>query len=270
MNDALNPTHLAPTLVFVARWLRPKNTLPGPLPFFKMKTTHTARAFAFVPVLLIIAAITGGAWLVKPSLFPGASRRAEKSASTTAELIQADTARAAAAAASVVKIAEANTTAPDSPAKSFISQETTVALAHLPTPDAASLTEAERRKNAVLSGNLDEARRLYESAAQKADKLARERDAAISAKLASDTALATAAAAEHAAQIQRLAAFAVALLCSGLWVYSRIYGITPATLGNVVADIRAGAAPIQALDTNLAPWLHARVARAAKLATPQA
>ena len=40
--------------------------------------------------------------------------------------------------------------------------------------------------------------------------------------------------------------------------------------GASLIAIVAGAAPIQALDTNLAPWMHPKVARAAKLATPQA
>ena len=125
-----------------------------------MKTN--TRAFAFVPVLLVIAAVTGVAWIAKPSLFPGSSRRA------------------------------------------------------------------------------------------------------------ADTALTVAAATEHASSVQKLGLLCAAVLALCLWVYSKIYGITPATLGTVVADIRAGAAPIQALDTNLAPWMHPKVARAAKLATPQA
>ncbi|HTJ77671.1 MAG TPA: hypothetical protein VL357_01625 [Rariglobus sp.] len=224
------------------------------------------RAFAIIPVLLVMAVVTAGAYLLKPSLFPGSSHRAAVSAGTTADLIQADKARASYAAASVVKIAEANGTAPESPVKAFISQESTLALAHLPAPDQTALIEAERRKNAVLSGQVDEARRLYEKADEKAAKLSKERDAAIAAKQASDTALIAAAAAEHAANVQRLAALGVAGLLFVLWGYAKIYGITPGTLGKVVYDINGGTNPIQALDTNLAPWLHAKVSRAAKLA----
>ena len=109
-----------------------------------MKTN--TRAFAFVPVLLVIAAVTGVAWIAKPSLFPGSSRRAAVSTQTTANLVTAETHRDATAAASVVKIQEANAAAPESPAKSFISQETALTLTNLPAPDAAALLEAERRR----------------------------------------------------------------------------------------------------------------------------
>ena len=235
-----------------------------------MKTTHTARAFAFVPVLLVIAAVTGVAWIAKPSLFPGSSRRAAVSTQTTANLVTAETHRDATAAASVVKIQEANAAAPESPAKSFISQETALTLTNLPAPDAAALLEAERRRAAVFAGQLEESRRLYALASANSEKLARERDEALAARRAADTALTVAAATEHASSVQKLGLLCAAVLALCLWVYSKIYGITPATLGTVVADIRAGAAPIQALDTNLAPWMHPKVARAAKLATPQA
>jgi len=227
-----------------------------------MKTK--TRAFAILPLILIASGIALIAtWAVKPSLLPGASHRAAVSADTTADLIKADSARGAAAAASVVKIAEANGTAPESPAKSFISQESTVALSHLPAPDPKALIEAERRKVAVLSGQVEEARHLYDLAADKADKLSRERDEAISAKQAADTALATAAAAEHAATMQRLGAFAVAAICAGLWLYARFYNITPATIGQVRADILAGVNPVAALDDRLAPWHKTAARRAA-------
>ena len=234
-----------------------------------MKTTHaTARAFAVLPVLLVIAAVTGVTWIVKPSLFPGASHRAAVSTETTANLVTAENKKDAFAAASVVKIQEANAAAPESPAKSFISQESALTLTNLPAPDATALLEAERRRAAVFAGQLEESRRLYAIAASNSEKLTRERDAALSARREADTALTVAAATEHASSVQKLGLLCAAVLALCLWVYGKIYGITPATLGTVVADIRSGVNPIQALDTNLAPWMHARVALAAKIAAP--
>jgi len=231
-----------------------------------MKTKESA--FALVPILLVAACIAASAWIFKPALLPGAAHRAAASVETTKALVTADTARASAAAASVVKIAEANTDAPDSPAKSFISQESTVALAHLPAPDAQALVEAERRRAAVFAGERDEARRLYAQADAKAARLSKERDEALDAKHTNDTALVAAAAAGHAAAVQRLILCACLALALALYGYAKFYGITPARLGAAVADIRQGVPPVQAIDSALAPWLHAHVARAAALATP--
>lgn len=49
---------------------------------------------------------------------------------------------------------------------------------------------------------------------------------------------------------------------AGLWIYRNIYSVSTNTLGKVVADIRAGTDPIQALDTNINANLHASIKQA--------
>jgi len=225
------------------------------------------RGLTGIEVLIALAILGAGAWFVKPSLFPGASKRAANSTQATAQLEQATNAQGASAAASVAKIGEANAAAPASPARDFIAREIPVALARLPTPDAIALIEAEKRRAAVMEGRLDEARRLYEASAKQAEKLQRERDEALAARRSADLALEQAAAAEHARTVQAIVAAGIALLAASAWLYARFYSISPATLGKVAADIRGGANPIAALDTHLAPWLHAKVRREAQLAT---
>lgn len=224
--------------------------------------------------LLLIAAIVvlgaGGLWVAKPSIFGGASKRAANSTAATAQLERAVTAQGAAAAASVVKMGEANAQAPESPARSFIGQEVPLTLSRLPPPDPKALLEAERRRAAVMEGRLDEARRLYESAAKQSERLQRERDEALAARRAADLALEKSAAAEHARTVQALGVGLVALLACAAFAYVKIYSITPAAIGRIAADVRSGIAPLTALDTHLAPRLHARVRRAAQLATEPA
>lgn len=221
--------------------------------------------------LLVIVAVAllgvGGLWVAKPALFGGASKRAANSTAATVALEQAVNAQGAAAAASVTKIAEANAQAPESPARAFIGQEAPVALSRLPAPDPKALLEAERRRAAVMEGRLDEARRLYETAATQSAKLQRERDEALAARRAADLALEQAAAAEHARTVQAMGAGLLALLAAAAFIYVKVYSITPEAIGRVAADVRAGIPAGQALDTHLAPRLHARVRTAAKLAT---
>lgn len=226
------------------------------------------RAAVDLVVIVVLALLGGGGlWLAKPAWFGGASKRAAESTKATAELVAATDAQGASAAASVVKIGEANAAAPESPSRAFIGQEIPVALSRLPTPDAKALLEAERRRAAVMEGRLDEARRLYEAAAKNSALLQRERDEALAARRAADLAHEQAAAAEHARTVQLMGAGLIAFLLLAAWIYTRIYSVTPATLGQIAADVRAGVAPIAALNTHLAPRLHNRVRRAAKLAT---
>jgi hypothetical protein len=222
-----------------------------------------------VAIIVVAAIAVGGLflWLFKPAALHGDSKRANASTDATAGLVAAANAQSAAAAASVVKIGEANGEAPASPAKDFISREVPLALTFLSPPDAARLVEAERRKVAVMSGQLDEVRKLYGEASKNSAKLQSERDAALAARQAVDTELQQVAAARLAAEHQRSAlAVGVALLVI-LYVYTKFYSISPATLGKIAADVRGGGSAIAAMNTHLAPWLHARVRTASKLAT---
>ena len=225
------------------------------------------RGLTGVEVVVALAVLGLVTWVIKPSLFPGAAKRAAQSTQASAKLEEATTAQGAAAAASATKIGEANAEAPASPSKTFIAGEVPVLLSRLPAPDARELLAAEKRRAAVMEGRLDEARRLYEAAAKDSTRLQRERDEALAARHRMDLELERAAAAEHARTVQAMVAAGVALLLLAGWVYSRIYSIGPDTLGRIAADVRAGANPIAAMDLHLAPRLHAAVRRASKLAS---
>ena len=201
----------------------------------------TTRAFAVIPVVLIIAGVLGFTWAVAPSVLPGtAARRAAVSTATTADLLTAQTARASTAAAKVVKIQEANTAAPPSPAREFIALESASALADLPPPAAAALIAAEQRRAAVFAGERDEARRLYGIAATHSEKLAAELAATTAARQAADVDLVQSAAASHRAT---LAAIAFALVAAGavfafFWVKAQFGGF-PRAIGWGLNEMKA-------------------------------
>jgi hypothetical protein len=232
-----------------------------------MKPNIRIRGEALTVVLLVLALVGGGIWLIKPKGLDGDSRRAATSRDTTAKLETATTAQGASAAASVAKIGEANAQAPASPSRDFIAREVPAALAKLPAPDPLALIEAEKRRAAVMEGRAQEAARLYESEAKRSAQLQSERDAALAARQTADNALAEAAAARLAAERQRTAAIAIASLLGALWIYAKLYSITPAALGDAAAGIRAGRNPIDEISRVTAPWLHQRIHRAARLAT---
>jgi hypothetical protein len=201
---------------------------------------QSSRGDGGVTLLVALALVALGVIVMKPKIFHGDSRRADKSVETTAALVDATAKQAAEAAASVVKIGEANATAPESPEKSFIAREVPVALAKLPAPDPRALIEAERRKAAVLAGRLEEANRLYGVAMERADKLERERAAALAAKRASDAELERVAAERLGAERLMNWALAVAGLCVVLWLYAHITRPSVGALAEAVKDIKAG------------------------------
>lgn len=234
---------------------------------------------------LIVLAVVAGAglvvWLGGTKLFYGDSRRAKQSQEATVRIERAaeqvDAAaqkQAATAAASVVEIGRAAATAPASPEKEFIVREVPVALANLPAPDAAALLEAERRRVAVMEGRVEEVSRLYGEAAKRNEQLSAEvaaarseRDAALAERRAIDAKLAEVAAQRLGAQRVQLALAALVVLALAGWAYAKFFGISPATLGRIAAEVRAGVNPIAAMDTHLAPWTQRAVRKHAQLAT---
>ncbi len=225
------------------------------------------RAEVVTAVLLALVLLGGGLFILKPKFLSGESKRAATSAATTAALETATTAQGASAAASVATIGRANAEAPASPAKDFIAREVPVALAKLPAPDPLELLAAEKRRSAVMEGRAIEANRLYEGAAKHAAQLQTERDRALVARQHADTALQEAAAAQLAAERQSNIFIAVCVVLAIGWGYTKIYSISPASIGSAAAGMRAGEDPIAALSRVTAPWMHARIHTAAKLAT---
>lgn len=205
--------------------------------------------------------------MFKPKFLHGESKRADASATATANLEKATTDQGASAAASVAKIGEANAMAPASPARDFITREVPTALAKLPAPDPLALLEAEKRRAAVMEGRLTEASRLYEAEAKRASQLQTERDRALAARQHADVALQEAAAAQLAAERQANIFIAVCAVLAIGWGYTKLFSISPASMGSAAAAIRAGANPIEAIGHATAPWLHSRIHTAAKLAT---
>ena len=223
------------------------------------------RGEALTIVLLAIVLLGGGAWgLSKTKWFDGASRRAATSTQTSETLIAAQQKQAAVAAASVVKIGEANAIAPDSPSKTFIGREVPVALASLPPADIEALIAAERRKAAVLEGRLVEADRLYGDAMKRADEYQQALARAISAKRASDLALQQAAAQELGAEQQAFWMMLLAGAAGVLYLWTKLSHVSPLSLSRAVAEIRTGDsepnASIASLDGAITPFQQANVA----------
>ena len=246
-----------------------------------MKTPRTIRGEVATVALVAVAAVALLAWIFKPAKLDGESRRAEAGKKATAAVVAsiedtdaAHKAQGAAAAASVAKIGEAAAALPASPAADFIAREVPLALGYLPAPDPAALLAAERRRVAVLSGQLEEARRLYatayadaQAALERANRAEAARDAALSDRQRADAAIAEAAAANLAlarrSRLQWLGIGTLAAVAGFLW----FTGIRPATIGAALASVRAGESPVAAFDRLLPAWMHGRVKRAAQLAT---
>lgn len=225
------------------------------------------RAFTLVEVLIVIGILGGGFVAWKTGLMPGSTKRAKASTAATTALVQANDNQGAAAAASVVKIGEANAEAPDSPSKRFVAEEVPLTLTLLPAPDSKALVEAERRKVAVMEGRLDEARRLYETAAKTAERLQKEKDEAIAARQAADLAIEKAAAAEQARTMQAFGFGVVAFIALAAFVYVKLFYISPDVGGKIIASIKGGASPAQAFTDLLAPRQYSIIRKARKLAT---
>lgn len=225
------------------------------------------KGFAWLPVIVILSLIGTSVIVLKPKILDGESKRAAASTAATEAVEKAETAKGASAAAGVVKIGEANTEAPESPSKSFIAREVPVVLAKLPSPDPMALIEAEKRKNAVMQGRMEEASLLYTAEAKRSAQLQKERDEAIAERKAIDLKLEQTAALHLGEARQRnIMIAAVVVLAAGL-IWVKFTNISPRSLGRALADIRAGENPVNALDVHLPPWLHASVKKASQLAT---
>lgn len=213
------------------------------------------RGDASLIILLALVLLGGGGYVAtKKGWFSGETKRANESTKTTNELIAAKEKQEAVVAASVVKIGEANATAPDSPSKAFITREVPVALASLPPPDVEALIAAEKRKVAVMEGKLAEADRLYGDAMKRVDEYQKEAARAVAAKRASDLALQEAAKEARDAAADRFLFMLVAGAVGVLWLYTKLTHLSPGALANVVGDIRAGTVEanpaIVAIDTH--------------------
>ena len=196
-----------------------------------------------VESVILVAALVGllgwGASKTLP-IFNGESRRADKGQETTAALNAAANAPAAANTASAQVIGQAAARLPDSPAATFIRQEVPIMLARGPVPDAAELLAAEKRLNAYLSGQLDEARKLHGKALEQAGDLRAALADAQAAKRNADDAISTAAAEAIAANRTALGLGALAALALAAFVWIKLQaGGLSATLSKLVPVLDA-------------------------------
>lgn len=220
-----------------------------------------------VTIVLIVLGLLGVLFVTKPKWLSGDSKRAATSTKTTEAVVVASDKRGATAAASVVKIGEANATAPESPEKAFIAREVPVALSLLPPPDQTALIEAERRKVAVLSGKLEQITPLYDLALKKSDSLGKDLAKAIAAKRASDLALEQEAAERLGAERTRNWAILAVVLAGGLYLYVKFTHVSPGAMATIVSDLRnpvasqPAIAAVDAATTRLQQWMISTLAK---------
>jgi len=205
-------------------------------------------AVGLVVVLAVAVVAVVGTWVAKPKILDGASKRAAASTEATANLEKVTQHKDALAAASITKIGEANANAPESKEKNFITREILVALGLLPAPDSQGLIDVEKRKVAVLEGNVAAINVLYDKALKESEKVKHERDLALAARQRADLDLETAAAEQLGAQRQRNQILLLAALAIGLFLYVKITHFSPGAMADVVNDIRNDVHPITAID----------------------
>lgn len=218
--------------------------------------------FAWLPVLLVIALIGSGYGAVKGGWFSGESKRAKTSTQTTQDLVSAEAAPGASAAAYVQEMTTVAATLPESKEKAFLGRAGSIALSYLPAPDPVKLLEAERLKNAFLSGQLELANTLTANALQDAGAMQKKLTQAIAAKRASDMALEEAAAEARGANENKFWLMLVAAAGVALYLYTKLTHVSPGSLARIVADIRGGTVEtnpalqsIDALTTPVQQWM---------------
>lgn len=215
--------------------------------------TKSLRAEIGTTTIVVLAiGATLGLWAF-PKVWHKATRNANASTVATAKLEAATVAQGGAAAAGVQQIGVANSLAPESPAKDFISREVPVVMAKLPPPDPVELLAAERRRVAVMEGRLELAQKLYVQAYERSERLQTERDLALEARRQADLNLEKAAAAELSGVIRQviLGILLVVVLGAMFWAY-----VNGLSFKNIVAwarEVNAGEDAIAAMDGKLSP-----------------
>lgn len=271
--------------------------------------SKSLRAEVATILLAGIAVVALAGWLapkVAPSWFDKRTKQAEQSAAATAEVekraaaelaaanaladaeLKNEQAKSAAVSASVQQIGIAAGQLQDSPQSLFIRRETNFIGPWLQPPDPVKLLEAERRRVAYLEGQIELADKLYSQATKAqvdmqakasreiADLTARTAKAearaeqAFAARRAADTNLVESAAYARGKDAVIGVLAAIAALCVVGWVWSKINGFTPTTLGKMIADIRTGESAEMVFDRYVPERLHRKVRIAASDAKQKA
>ena len=227
-----------------------------------MKNNNRGIAPLLVVAYIAVAGVLGFI-AFKPKFLDKASKTAAASTVATAnvntaheEEVKALKAKSASAAAGVAVVNQVAGTLPDTPARSAIVSEASIVQSKLEAPDPVEQLAAERRANAILTGNLEEARRLNALAYQDSAVM-RDRTIAAEAKSAKaeaeraaiDTQLKETAAASLAAQNAnnrwKLAVLALGLL----YLWTKASHLSYGSVAEIAADIKKGKDGLTALDS---------------------
>lgn len=226
------------------------------------------KGFTLIETLVAVVVVGAILAFVFPKTFDKDSRNAANSQKATQQLEAAITNQSSEAAGSVAAIGRMNSSAPNSPQKLAIAAEIPVVLGKLSKPDPVAEAAAWKRMAAVAEGRAELAESLYASEANHSRDLQQQVDEGKAYREKTDLKLSEDAAYKLGAERTKIGLAIVAMLALGAFAYTRIYGIHTSSMGSIIADIRAGVNPVQAIDTHLGPRLHARVQKAARLATP--
>jgi hypothetical protein len=199
----------------------------------------------------------------KPKFLDKASKTAAASTVATADVntahgeeVRALKAKSASAAAGVAVVNQVAGTLPDTPARSAIVSEASIVQSKLEAPDPVEQLAAERRANAILTGNLEEARRLnalaYQDSASLRDRTIAAEAKSVKAEATRDAidqklgeAAAKALGAENASNRWKIALVAVALL----YLWTKFSHLSYGSVAEIAADIKKGKDGLAALDS---------------------
>jgi uncharacterized protein YxeA len=109
-------------------------------------------------VIAVIAVIGLAVMWFKPSV---AATNAKKVDEVTQKIEDSNQKVGQKVSASLNQIGVANSMAPESPSKNFISKEVALTTPLLPSPSMEELLQAEKRRVAVMEGHIEEANKLY-------------------------------------------------------------------------------------------------------------
>ena len=243
-------------------------------------TPRPRSSIAAFGVIEVVAIVAVAAWLgpkVAPSLFDGRTKEAEASANASAEVeermakaIEAEQAKGAVVAASVQQMGVAAGQLPDSPQRTFIVRESGWVAPLLPPPDPAALLASERRRVAILEGQLELADKLYRDGTKdNAALLARAVKAegrvikALAERREVDTELAESAAYARGKDAVIGILAAIVVLIGILYGYVKLTGFGRADIARMANRIREGMAPLDAIDATIPDRLHASIEKTA-------
>lgn len=228
--------------------------------------TNSKRGDGGVTLIIALAVLGLLSWGASKTIpaFNGDARRAKEGQQTTTQLVEAANAPAAANTASAATIGRAAAALPDSPAATFIRAEVPIMLARGPAPDPKELLAAEKRLNAYLSGQLDEARRLNAAALKDASSLQRDLAEALAAKRAADEAITVAAAEKLAANRTSIGFGLLAAAAACLWLYTRSTSLPRIDLARMANRAReSGADALGVIDAVVPDSWHGTINRMA-------